>query len=101
MARDGVLFPLSFFSEYVTYPIALLPYSNIQLCHTKFLKFVHPLGMQGRPKGVTEKFRLTPLVARLSELLGAPVSSVSVTTTSVTTKDPPPHLFVGVLPSEM
>eukprot|EP00897_Mesotaenium_endlicherianum_P004786 jgi/Mesen1/4335/ME000022S03615 len=27
----------------------------------------------GRPKGVTEKFRLTPLVARLSELLGAPV----------------------------
>lgn len=27
----------------------------------------------GRPKGVTEKFRLTPLVGRISELLGAPV----------------------------
>ena len=29
--------------------------------------------MQGRPKGVTEKYRLTPLVTRISELLGSEV----------------------------
>lgn len=31
----------------------------------------------GRPKGVTEKYRLTPLVARLSELLGVQVVKVN------------------------
>jgi phosphoglycerate kinase len=31
----------------------------------------------GRPKGVTEALRLTPIAARLSELLGAPVATAS------------------------
>eukprot|EP00245_Coleochaete_scutata_P001359 TRINITY_DN1166_c0_g1_i1.p1 TRINITY_DN1166_c0_g1~~TRINITY_DN1166_c0_g1_i1.p1 ORF type:complete len:491 (-),score=139.69 TRINITY_DN1166_c0_g1_i1:382-1854(-) len=31
----------------------------------------------GRPKGVTEKFRLTPVVGRLSELLGVPVAKTN------------------------
>ncbi len=38
--------------------------------------YPHPLHVQGRPKGVTDKFRLTPLVPRLSELLGVEVLSL-------------------------
>lgn len=39
-----------------------------------FLYFVPPtVDVQGRPKGVTAKFSLAPLVPRLSELLGIQV----------------------------
>ena len=34
--------------------------------------------LQGRPKGVTPKFSLAPLVPRLSELLGIEVKSLSL-----------------------
>lgn len=34
------------------------------------------LDLQGRPKGVTPKYSLKPLVPRLSELLGVNVSEI-------------------------
>lgn len=37
------------------------------------IKYLMEKGAKGRPKGVTDKFRLTPLVPRLSELLGVEV----------------------------
>lgn len=36
--------------------------------------FFFPFVLQGRPKGVTPKYSLKPLVPRLSELLGVSVS---------------------------
>jgi hypothetical protein len=56
------------------FPLPFTPDLCLSSC---FLSFTPtPLHVQGRPKGVTDKFRLTPLVPRLSELLGVEVCSL-------------------------